>query len=827
MKRRQALITSLAEASGQLEITPSIDTERINQLSIAIDALKKRQKYYDSFLYKAQSNLFDHEVINEDPDELEFADTSHFEIYNAQLVWGLFNRDIVFKFVDELFVLQKKKFSQNRNGLILMRKMAQTVPQSSLLSMTNIPESPTNRSRSFLLSPTETIDSFFESLLERKSSPNSPFVHESAPFKASAEPEIDSQDMKRNDIRKGFDFRSPVNFRDSETISVPRVVDVSFFNPQLCFMTPTHSPAGAILVTAREAKVEFSPIFDRGLVKSQESEQLSLNDSSSLPALDAKMGTRTRITLQKASWYSGSRSNYKVWPRAFLQTCYEQDLRSLRRLTADTEITMVYDVSNAAYSWTPSSPRIKIFGHGDTIKFNSNGLSLTTTSEHFRQLLDVIVNLLVYRDPNQEARSERLETLLIAANLSDRRTFAAKMQDFRVRLDTIRCQLLGRRDFELSSAQIQNLFELYDRTERELALVGEAMRLLQASRDELNQRRSRLSLNVLIDQIQWTLLVPKLNEPSFELQPACNISLQDIMNQWISKEDGSMENTFEIGSAYFINQLPDPFYRNVLRSFDVHHGQDGVQLRATVDYGCLLRFYAKSRLPVNGITVLDHVEVDLSPLQLQLTFDIATQLYKFFLPEKINKRSSTTSRGTEDEKGILSRTFSSARARTKTEVSEMILSDQDNGPIDEVLEMKQRTEQNVFFVYVKVPPSQHLVSYKGTGKSSLLDIDRFILSLPEMEYNNRLWSWPEFFNQLRKDTIVVLLKNAGSLFKDKIKKFGKKNLPEPESKTQDEIYFLNLARKEKIDILSDETPDEKDQKNFLVFGKSIFKLMKK
>lgn len=827
MKRRQALITSLAEASGQLEITPSIDTERINQLSIAIDALKKRQKYYDSFLYKAQSNLFDHEVINEDPDELEFADTSHFEIYNAQLVWGLFNRDIVFKFVDELFVLQKKKFSQNRNGLILMRKMAQTVPQSSLLSMTNIPESPTNRSRSFLLSPTETIDSFFESLLERKSSPNSPFDHESAPFKASAEPEIDSQDMKRNDIRKGFDFRSPVNFRDSETISVPRVVDVSFFNPQLCFMTPTHSPAGAILVTAREAKVEFSPIFDRGLVKSQESEQLSLNDSSSLPALDAKMGTRTRITLQKASWYSGSRSNYKVWPRAFLQTCYEQDLRSLRRLTADTEITMVYDVSNAAYSWTPSSPRIKIFGHGDTIKFNSNGLSLTTTSEHFRQLLDVIVNLLVYRDPNQEARSERLETLLIAANLSDRRTFAAKMQDFRVRLDTIRCQLLGRRDFELSSAQIQNLFELYDRTERELALVGEAMRLLQASRDELNQRRSRLSLNVLIDQIQWTLLVPKLNEPSFELQPACNISLQDIMNQWISKEDGSMENTFEIGSAYFINQLPDPFYRNVLRSFDVHHGQDGVQLRATVDYGCLLRFYAKSRLPVNGITVLDHVEVDLSPLQLQLTFDIATQLYKFFLPEKINKRSSTTSRGTEDEKGILSRTFSSARARTKTEVSEMILSDQDNGPVDEVLEMKQRTEQNVFFVYVKVPPSQHLVSYKGTGKSSLLDIDRFILSLPEMEYNNRLWSWPEFFNQLRKDTIVVLLKNAGSLFKDKIKKFGKKNLPEPESKTQDEIYFLNLARKEKIDILSDETPDEKDQKNFLVFGKSIFKLMKK
>ena len=144
--------------------------------------------------------------------------------------------------------------------------------------------------------------------------------------------------------------------------------------------------------------------------------------------------------------------------------------------------------------------------------------------------------------------------------------------------------------------------------------------------------------------------------------------------------------------------------------------------------------------------------------------------------------------------------------------------------------MKERTEKNVLFVYVKVPPSQHLVSYKGSGRSSLLDIDKFILSLPEMEYNNRLWSWPEFFNQLRKDTIIVLLKNAGSLFKDKIRKLGKKNVPEgPEDNERDEQYLRNLARKNKIDVLNNnyETSDERDQKNFLVFGKSIFNLMKK
>lgn len=833
-------MTSLSEVTKHLSHTPKYDSERVNQFTIAIEALQKRQKYYDTFLYKAQSNaLIDNisELYNSAVD-LEFADTSHFEIYNAQLVWSLANRDIVFKFVDELFVLQKKKFSQNRTGLQLMRKMSQ-VPITSTAVDSDFLKIPadSNVHKSPILSPKETIDSFFESLLERKSFPNSPSIGDlgggSGPFTAKSEPKGTDQGKQSSfDIRKGFDFRSPSQFRDGEFVSVPRIVDISFFNPQLCFMTPSHIPSGAILVTAHEAKVEFSPIFDRILLLQTEREFFNEDSSGTASALDAKMGTRTKISLQKASVFSGTKAAYKVWPEPFLQQCYAQDLATLQKLTENTEITMVYDVSNVAYSWTPTSPRIKIFGHGDTIKFSSNGLALTTTSENFRSLLDVIVNLLVYRDSNQEIRAEKLETLLIAANLSDRRMFAAKMDEFRSRLDALRCQLTGRREFELKTGEIEALLKSFDSTERELALIGEVMRMIQASREELNQKRSRLTLNVLIERLQWTLLVSKLNEPSFDLQPACKISLQDISNRWISKEDGSMENSFEIGTAHFINQLPVPFYRNVLRPFDVHHGQDGVQLKATVDYGCLLRFFAKSQLPVNGIQVLDHVEVDLSPLQLQLTLDIATQIYKFFLPENLKKRKSNV-----DLDSPLTRT-TSMRPRTRTEISDLILTGESTDVLfDEAIEMKQRTEQNVFFVYVKVPPSQHLVSYKGTGKSSLLDIDRFILSLPEMEYNNKLWSWPEFFNQLRKDTIVVLLKNAGSLFKDKIKKLGKKNLPElPENVTanDDEIYLKKLAKKEKIDVLDEdfEAADEEDQsqrdkKNFLVFGKSIFKLMKK
>lgn len=862
--------------------------DRLNQLSIAIEALKKRQEYFDSFLEKAKRTDFkdqrtdlkdqktdfkdqktnfrdqktnfkdqntdfkDQSPKNED-DDFEFVDTTHFEIYNAQLVWNLSNRDIVFKFIDELIVQQKKWFSQSRTGQLLMRKMSQPLNFSDVPNP--VQEIPDKLKTSFnpknITSPgadtdiKEAINLFFESLLNTKcndnSSPNSKSKTTNAndndnnPF--TALPEINEK-FARKRPNNDYDFRCPIQFRDFETISVPRVIDVSFFNPQLCFFTPTHSIPGVILVTAREAKVEFSPIFDRRIdlkfsSKSNDNEKEENNEKrNSEVVYDAKIGTRTRISLQKSSIFCGSKVNFPEWPAAFLKKIYIQELNGLQRLTTDTEIILIYDVSNAAYRWTEKSPKLRIFGHGDMLKFTSNGLSLTTTSENFRNFLDVILNLLVYRDLNQTIRSEKLENLLHTAKLSDRHTFATKMETCRVSLDLIRYQLLNRQEFEISHRAVENLIDSFDQTERELALIGQAMRLIQASRDEeeLNQhqRRIRLTLHIVIDRIQWSLLVltdesgsSGIDNFNLHFQPICNISLRGISNRWISKEDGSMENTFEIGSANFINQLPNPFYRNVLRPFDLHNGQNGLQLKATVDYGCLLRFYAKSRFPANGIVVLDHVEVDLSPMQFQLTFDIATQIYKFFIPESIKKKSKTTEEPVSSKNSnLLPRTLSSQpRARTQTNTSTSA---------NEQLRLAtdQNNEQNVMFVYVKVPPSQHLVSYKGSGSSSLLDINKFILSLPEMEYQNRLWSWPEFFNQLRRDIIIVLLKNAGSLFKDKIKKLGQKNVPDEDGPDdQDEIYLRTLARKEKLNVLDNhvsghiETPGERKKKNLIVFGK--------
>ena len=769
--RRRALLDNFANASKELNrCDPELDRAQYNRLVNTLIALQNRKRYFDSFLVKTNFDFgkssYSMADLNSSSD---LSDMSHFEIYNAQLVWHNFNRDIVFKLVDELFVFQKKKFSQNRSGLLLMKKMAAKANKSALFeqdqSVQSPLHSPASNAGSYCISPNEAIDNFFETLLERQASTIDP---EKAPFIVKPEP-LQAQQAKHEKL----DLRSPGNMCDPDNIIVPRSIEVNFYNPQLHLFTPSLIPPGSIVIAAKEAKVEFSPLWDRRLYL------LNLEKSENEARDDEKIGTRAKVSLKHSTFYSASSRDYSTWPSQVLSHCYLRDALAfeqiLKRITEDTGVTLIYDVSNIGYARNIDSPKLENFGHGDSISFVTNGLSITTKSEQFRAFLDVIVNLLVYRDPNQELRAQKLETILIAANLSDRRTFTAKMLEMRCKMDRLRQTILHSKELCLTAHRLKEVLADFDETERELAFLGDALRIIQASSETLNQKRSRLTLKVDIDRIQWTMLMPFASAPTLSpgIAPICNVALKGITSKWISKEDGSMEYVFEIKSANFLNQLPNPFYRNVLRAFDINDSSSGAKLKAAVNYGCLIRFFAKSRLPVNGIVVLDHVELDLSPLQLQLTLDIAQQIFKFFFPESIAKKKKKGNEDGDEEStfaaepidpGRLGRSNTVTGAQlerqqsflmTRRERSETDLSIDPTTLLaleggDEAMIMKARSQFNVFFVYVKVPASQHLLSYKGTGKTSIMDIDRFVLNLPEFEYQNKLWSWPEFFNQLRR-----------------------------------------------------------------------------
>ena len=59
-------------------------------------------------------------------------------------------------------------------------------------------------------------------------------------------------------------------------------------------------------------------------------------------------------------------------------------------------------------------------------------------------------------------------------------------------------------------------------------------------------------------------------------------------------------------------------------------------------------------------------------------------------------------------------------------------------------------------------------------------MENFLLKLPSFEYHNELLTWRELLLQVRKDALFVLMRNAGSLLVEKMKRIGQSSLPEDE-----------------------------------------------
>ena len=78
------------------------------------------------------------------------------------------------------------------------------------------------------------------------------------------------------------------------------------------------------------------------------------------------------------------------------------------------------------------------------------------------------------------------------------------------------------------------------------------------------------------------------------------------------------------------------------------------------------------------------------------------------------------------------------------------------------------------------------------------------------------------------DAIKVALSNARSLFREKLRKWGRKNVPETDDPTQDFEEFQKLGEREdggEAEI-EENQEESREKKTFLLFGRSLFKSKK-
>ncbi|ODV62701.1 uncharacterized protein ASCRUDRAFT_74185 [Ascoidea rubescens DSM 1968] len=137
---------------------------------------------------------------------------------------------------------------------------------------------------------------------------------------------------------------------------------------------------------------------------------------------------------------------------------------------------------------------------------------------------------------------------------------------------------------------------------------------------------------------------------------------------------------------------------------------------------------------------------------------------------------------------------------------------------DEVDEMIGRASKYLSIVSFQVNHCILCVSYKGAGKTKLINVNDFVLKLPLIHFSNRVWTLLDLAMNLKKIVIKSLLAHTGQLIGNKLKHHRNKNkkimLPLRQLTHYESFTSISDLRKKsvpKVLLRSSSSKDEEDK----------------
>jgi hypothetical protein len=329
-------------------------------------------------------------------------------------------------------------------------------------------------------------------------------------------------------------------------------------------------------------------------------------------------------------------------------------------VTNRINIKVTYDSSfNTLQKIKLQKGDLKFKLQGSFIQVECPAFEVECSNEEYYVIYELIVNLLVYRDPNMAKRSQRTSEFVKTNEFTEG-------QDLLDRISALKMEL-----FEAT-----NELSVEYRTKKELlSALLEIVHSWKSLKARQQNKQSRLELKVILRKLSWKLAL----HGAF----IAEANLIEILNQWLSLEDGSMSNLLEVQNITGVNTMPDAFYKTMIVPLNIELlerlGIDfGGGPLSTANYGSLLRIFFRASFPDLGKVVIEHAEIDLSPLFAQVTQEIVEALFEYFFP---HSQTSTEVENSENTK------------------------DKENEDVMAVDAQK-------YFSYVVVPQSRHLLSFK-------------------------------------------------------------------------------------------------------------------
>ncbi|KAJ4376167.1 Protein SABRE [Neocucurbitaria cava] len=458
---------------------------------------------------------------------------------------------------------------------------------------------------------------------------------------------------------------------------------VRLIAPQIQLQSERNTKA-AVLVTAKGMQLKVLQIMDKDRIMDEVSGLVQRRFTAAMDSLQIFVtNAKTFSNMDDIHMYSGSSygapvgSAWPPWVPFEVMFEFHTNPYGFQRVVQRTSASMRYDKHNT----------LRLKYNDDVSRADSESSAKNMESRidhlwidfpHVRALCDsrqyyamyvIVLDLLLYHEPLEKTRNERLEKIMLASDFTDLAgapNLVMGLQERIRQLEEIKTvfqineKYLDKQGWE-DRAEVEKDIAIY---EDELFFVMKAITTAQRKQDDRSQAKQSIGLlrwYISASEIVWHLL-REGQESLAEFQ------LKNVLFDRTDNNDGSNLNMMEIEQVRGLNLLPNALYPEMFSPYLENN-------RTLPPNAKCLKVQFVMLEPIAGIPVMEHFQVNLYPLKVQLEYEIGKKLFEYVFPAMKNKdqngnfspfliKHSLPTQDEEDEDGdsIISGTMSSATA---------------------------------------------------------------------------------------------------------------------------------------------------------------------
>ncbi|PVG00036.1 hypothetical protein CPB86DRAFT_872242 [Serendipita vermifera] len=292
------------------------------------------------------------------------------------------------------------------------------------------------------------------------------------------------------------------------------------------------------------------------------------------------------------------------------------------RIVMHTSCVVQYDKYNRLRLRTASQAT----PHSDILLANVPRFTLQANSDHFSSLYNVVTDLLLYADPSNRSRLDRLESFILNDDISDSattvseivfrqnriRSLIEQLNDFTLQEGNMRAS--DRRQMNTIAANMMNQID-------ELGLIFDAIQLVQ-DRDEVSsQNKVGIRLEASSTELTWNLM-------DMDGSLMARLALRSMDFLWISSQDGSSANRLKIKDLEAIDRRPNAKFPEMISK----------QKKWLADHpmaktNTLIDVIWNTAAPVGGISILTNFDLSFHPINVQFDASVGHKIQSYIFPK--------------------------------------------------------------------------------------------------------------------------------------------------------------------------------------------------